>query len=86
MIVEKEHLCIAVSDANQVLRILVVSFFVGVSDCCHFLTSQAPVGLIDMLDFCAFFNSEQVYHLDELAKKKTSELMSMSRIIVSVNL
>lgn len=30
-----------------------------------------------MLDFCAFFNSEQVYHLEELAKKKTSELMSM---------
>jgi protein phosphatase 2C family protein 2/3 len=57
MIVEKEHLCIAVSDANQ-----------------------SPVGLIDMLDFCAFFNSEQVYHLDELAKKKTSELMNYSKL------
>lgn len=57
MVVEKEHLCIAVSDANQ-----------------------APVGLIDMLDFCAFFNSEQVYHLEELAKKKTSELMNYSKL------
>jgi hypothetical protein len=61
MVVDKEHLCIAVIDNNQV-----------------------PIGLIDMLDFCALFNAEKVYHLDELSKKKAAELMSMLSFIISL--